>query len=622
MKANATPLLSIFDPKLRLEVPLFQRQYVWSRAHQWEPLWEDIARKFAEFLDGRQDAPVHFLGAMVLDQKFTPTTHVTRRQVIDGQQRLTTLQIFLAAYRDFCTAQDCLELAKECRSFTFNTGMMADPDVDRFKVWPTSLDRPQFIDVLTSESREALECKHPLVRRKYSKRPDPRPRMVEAYLYFYEQLSQFFIGSEEEVPIGGAYSICIRLEECLKALKSSLQVVVIDLEQGDDPQVIFETLNARGEPLLPADLLRNYIFLRAGRLNENQESLYETYWRAFDDDFWRQEVRQGRLNRPRSDQFMQHFLASRLSTDISAKHLYVEYKHWIEVGKPFETIQEELQTLARQREEFRRLIEPKKGDVLSRFATFLENFDVSTVFPPILFALDTCLENEQLDLIATHLESYILRRAFCGLTTKSYNRTFLALTKQLHSSPITGETISSFLAGLAGDSAEWPTDDVFREAWKTQHAYQVLNSSRINYLLRRLDETYFSEKNEHISISNPLTIEHILPNSWLEHWPLPDGSKGLTSAELSSDLHSEDRAEATRRRNALVHTIGNLTLLTKPLNSANSNSGWENKKHQILNNSLLSINSQLSTVESWDEKMITRRSEELFKRALKLWPHP
>ena len=118
-------------------------------------------------------------------------------------------------------------------------------------------------------------------------------------------------------------------DECFSALKSALQVVVIDLDRDDDPQVIFETLNARGEPLLPADLLRNFIFLRAARKKENPEKLYNEYWREFDDEFWRVEVRQGRLQRARSDLFMQHFLASRLTEDIPIKHLYVEYKWWI-----------------------------------------------------------------------------------------------------------------------------------------------------------------------------------------------------------------------------------------------------------------------------------------------------
>src|SRR5207248_3802332 len=129
-------------------------------------------RKFTEALEGRSDAPNHFLGAMVLDQKQTPTGHVGVRQIIDGQQRLTTLQIFLAAYRDFCKERDCQALATECDKFLFNTGMMADPEIDRFKVWPTQLDRPQFVDVIAGGSREEVLKRHPLRRRPYARRHD------------------------------------------------------------------------------------------------------------------------------------------------------------------------------------------------------------------------------------------------------------------------------------------------------------------------------------------------------------------------------------------------------------------------------------------------------------------
>ncbi len=112
MNANAVPLLAIFEPKRHMEVPLFQRQYVWGPEHQWQPLWEDLARKFTEYLEGRKDAPVHFLGAMVLDQKLTPTTHVEKRQVIDGQQRLITVQIALSALRDLCREQGFPDLGR------------------------------------------------------------------------------------------------------------------------------------------------------------------------------------------------------------------------------------------------------------------------------------------------------------------------------------------------------------------------------------------------------------------------------------------------------------------------------------------------------------------------------
>jgi len=270
---------------MRLEIPLFQRQYRWNRDDQWAPLWEDIERKFSEYLERGTEAPtVHFLGAMVLDQKQTPTSHVEQRQVIDGQQRLTTLQIFLAAFRDFCGEQGCEDLRQECVTYTLNRGMMADPLLDQYKVWQTQLDRSQFADVIGAGSRSLLEAKHPLVKRKFARKFDTRPPMVEAYLYFYNELNFYFLGDPSDAPVVHVEPLAARLEECLQALKNALQVVVIDLE-GDDAQVIFETLNARGAPLLPADLVRNYIFLRAARNEEPSEALYEEFWKPFDEPF-------------------------------------------------------------------------------------------------------------------------------------------------------------------------------------------------------------------------------------------------------------------------------------------------------------------------------------------------
>lgn len=414
MKANAIPLLAIFEKKMRLEIPLFQRQYCWKLEEQWEPLWEDIQRKFAEFLSGRKDGPIHFLGAMVLDQKQTPTTHVEKRLVIDGQQRLTTLQLFLAAFRDFCAEQQCTDLAKECESFTQNKGMMANAEVERFKVWPTQLDRAQFADVLSAGSKENLELKYPLKKRKYARKYDPRPGMVEAYIFFYGKLVEFFLGTETEPALYVDQPLAVRSEECFQALKNALQVVVIDLEQGDDAQVIFETLNARGEPLLPADLVRNYVFLRATRQGEDQERLYQEFWRTFDDPFWATEVRQGRLSRPRSDLFLQHFLASRLATDIPIRHLFVEYKYWIEQDKPYSSVREELAAVNRHGIAFRRMMEPSTADVLYPLSRFLDIFDMSTAYPLLLSLVDSGLKPEHWTELGIILESYILRRGVCG----------------------------------------------------------------------------------------------------------------------------------------------------------------------------------------------------------------
>lgn len=619
MDVHKSSLLAVFDAKQRLEVPLFQRQYVWSEEQQWLPLWEDIERKFTETLEGRKDAPNHFLGAMVLDQKQTPTGHVVVRQVIDGQQRLTTLQIFLSAYRDFCKDQKCIDLATECEKFLLNTGMMANPDVDKFKVWPTQLDRQQFSDIVSAGSREEVLNRHPLRKKPYARKPDPRPRMIEAYLFFYDCLKSFFLGEDNDLPLGADHSIATRVDECFQTLRSGLMVVVIDLQKDDDPQVIFETLNARGEPLLPADLLRNYIFFRAGREQLDVETVYEKYWSGFDEEFWRKEVKQGRLNRPRSDLFMQHFLASRQGQDIPIKHLYVEYRHWVEGAKPFPNVTEELATLARQREHFRRIVMPYEGDVIASLCHFLHAFDIRTAYPLLLALMDAEINDTEWRSISEILESYLLRRAVCNLGTKNYNRIFLSLTRNLRKEGFGATQLKDVLLGQTGESGEWPDDAAFREAWLHKTLYGPLNSPKLVHIYGRLNQTFMSTKSETLSFAMQPTVEHIMPQGWIKNWPLEDGSMGLNFIELYSAAEEDARAVGTRKRDRVVQTLGNLTILSSGLNSAQSNYAWEQKRPELMKHSLLPLNQSLLELTSWDEVAIQNRANQLFERSLKIW---
>lgn len=481
MDAGAATVLEIFEKKHRLEVPLFQRQYVWNEEHQWAPLWEDIVRKFSDYIEGRKDGPVHFLGAMVLDQKQTPTTHVEKRQVIDGQQRLTTLQIFLAAMRDFAREQRCEEVAQEFDSLTRNSGRMADPVTECYKVWPTQRDREQFCDVMDAGSKAKLEEKHPLIKKPRKRKAEPRPTMVEAYLFFHGEISDFFLGtSEEPLPPGGR-PLEERLDEALHALRAAFKVVVIDLGEGDDAQVIFETLNARGEPLLPADLLRNYIFLRAARHGESPEQLYETYWKPFDDALWRKEVRQGRLIRPRSDLFLQHYLSSRRFDEIPISHLFVEYKDWLAKAKPFPNVAAELLALANARENFRSVVVSGESTPLGAFGRFLEIFDVGTVWPLLLVILESRPGTEELAAMLCTLESYILRRAVCQLPTKAYNRMFLGVAAHVKKEGVSDSVLKARLSSQTGDTGIWPTDAAFSTAFTTTAGYHSLPQSRIVY---------------------------------------------------------------------------------------------------------------------------------------------
>jgi hypothetical protein len=299
----------------------------------------------------------------------------------------------------------------------------------------------------------------------------------------------------------------------------------------------------------------------------------------------------------------------------------VKYKFWIDRNRPFASVREELAALSSGGVSFRRMQDPQKDDLLFPLATFLRTFDISTVYPLLLFFTESKLTNEDWRQVSATLESYLLRRAVCNLTTKAYNRIFLNLTKALRRDGFSVGALQAFLMNQTGETVEWPTDEAFRVAWKSQPVYENLQQARIVHVLRRLSDSYFGSKSEHISIDSPLTVEHILPQNWVENWPLKDGSIGLTETEIwTAEDRTDPRAVMSEVRNRLLHTIGNLTILTQPLNSSVSNSAWDLKAAALLRASLLPINLQLYGVKEWDETIIEKRSDELFSRAIQIWP--
>lgn len=614
MQPHKRSLFDLFDSKRRYVVPLFQRQYVWNREGQWEPLWEDIQRKFVEKLH-EGDGPPHFLGAMVIEQKETFGNEIPAHLVIDGQQRLTTFQIFLSAFRDVCQELGETDFADECHTHLVNKGVMSNPDEERYKVWPTNLDRDQFRDVIDSMSRVELEKKHPLIRGKHARKAKPRPLMVECYFFFYSCLRGLL--SEEQPGV----TTHIKVQRLFEALRKSLQIVTIELEGNDDPQVIFETLNARGEPLLASDLLRNFIFYRAAEKHESQEDLYNTYWLSFDEPFWRKEEKQGRLNRPRSDMFLQHYLALQRREEINIGHLFAEYKYWITASHPFQTVREELVEMDKYRGYFKRLVEPDEETRFGSFARALQVFDIRTIYPLVLHLLNRDLDDETADGIFMDLESYVVRRAVCNLTTKNYNRHFLSLLSKLPTFTLTREGFRDVLLGQQGDSSIWPRDEQFQKAWLEIPVYENLSAVRVQWMLRRIEDRLRLSKSEDVEIKSSMTIEHILPQEWLANWPLPNGKPGVRWFERLNVGENMEEVELSIRRDSVKHTFGNLTLLTHPLNTSVSNSSYEGKRSEILKNSALALNRYFQDVTAWDENAIRERGRSLFELARQIWPY-
>jgi hypothetical protein len=192
MKAGPIEVGKLLQNQYRYCVPIYQRHYVWRRQKQWEPFWNDIRAKAMERLSGRERRFSHYMGAVVLETRggFS-ARRVPAFQVVDGQQRLTTFQIFLAAARDYAEFIGHKSAAERIRSYLLNRDahLMEDPDIEIFKVWPTEADRQVFTNVINLGGRAALRKKY---RQHFYKRRDrirdyrTTPRILAAYGYFFD----------------------------------------------------------------------------------------------------------------------------------------------------------------------------------------------------------------------------------------------------------------------------------------------------------------------------------------------------------------------------------------------------------------------------------------------------
>lgn len=604
MQAHPRSVFHLFDGKRRYVVPLFQRQYVWNREDQWERLWEDITRAYDRRAEQGKTRP-HFMGAVVLEQVRTFGNQIQAHLIIDGQQRLTTFQILLSAFRDVAKTQGREEYATEIERYLLNTGIMEKPDEEKFKLWPTRTDQPQFVWVVGGEALDDLR----------NRKQTHHGQIAAGYMYFFEAIQTFVKQRSESEKTGSA------LERLFQVVRDDLELVSIELEDEDDPQVIFETLNAHGEPLLASDLLRNFLFWRASRNEEDRDRLYEELWLPLEDPFWKKEERVGRLKRPRIDVFLQYFLEARTASEINVGRLFHEYKGWIVAEKPFKNVEAELTTLRAYADNYQRIIFADDEQPYGPHVKRLRQLDVGTMTPLLLqiFA-DEQLDDAEKASIVIDLESYIVRRMVCGLTPKNYNNVFLQVVKEIHKKSLRHDVVRRALSSFQGDASLWPDDRQFQEAWLTRRVYREIKPAfRIELILSAIEAALRSAKSESIVIKSSLTIEHVLPQQWYETWPLADGS--IAQDSMTRFLNNVQSPEADLR-DSLVDTFGNLTLLTQQLNSSISNGPFELKRPEICKQSALALNRYFQDVAEWSPTSIQARGKQLFDIAASVWPAP
>lgn len=597
MQTGTHSIKVVFGNDTRLLVPLFQRPYVWQREAQWEPLWQDVS-SVADRLQRRLEARPHFLGAIVLDQVLTPLGRAPTRMIVDGQQRLTTIQILLEAFADACASSGSYQYHDSVRRLTRNEPLVCVEPDDEFKVWPTNVDQHQYRSVMLAPTPAAVDAQS-----------FPAPHLIaDAYRFFHQQITDWLgpQGPERDE----------RLKALYTALGDGLRMVVIYLDNDDDAQMIFETLNARGTPLLPSDLVKNYLLHRGVNEGERAETLYERYWHAFDRDasYWRKEIGVGRSKRARIDLYLQHYLTLKTRDEVPVGQLYTAFRQHANDS-----------TTAKARDHLTSLHD--YGQVYKDFDTYdaarepsrkelfflrLRQMDTTTPYPFLLelFARPNQADG-QVDQVLLSIESFLVRRMVCHMTAKMYNRLFIEMIPLLDSAENElAARVRDHLRSQTADSMLWPDDALFRDAWLNSPLYLQIQRNRITMLLEALNRQLTTDRTERVAILSRLTIEHLMPQGWLAHWPI--------AVDLPAD-------EARARRDKLIHTLGNLTLLTSSLNPAVSNGQWDQKRPAIGAHSALTLNRKLASEpewQEWNEQAILRRAESLFRVATRIWPYP
>jgi hypothetical protein len=593
----------VFMQPQRLIVPLFQRPYVWNKENQWAPLWADVTRVAERLLgDPHGKHQPHFLGAVVLQQVQNQTGSMQERTVIDGQQRLTTLQLLLDALHAELHAVGATQPAMRVEALVTNAEPFWEGPDDRFKVWPTNRDRPAFNEVMGAAPPVA-----------YSDLSNRTARLVAAHRFFAEQAREWLArNGDDDIP-----ERAVALERSVREL---LQIVVIDLTADENAQEIFETLNARGAQLTAADLIKNFIFQRLMESGVNVEAAYERNWKEFETGFWETEISFGRIRYSRSSIFLNHWLIAHTGEEIVAREVFTRFKLYSD-HQAGTAMPELLEQVRRSAAVYRSFVESAANftgpiDRLGLFAYRTSTLE-SEVFKPLILLLfdpeQSPIAERQTRKALDVLESWLVRRMLVRASTSSYTQIAAELITQVRKSERdqAGDTIEAFFRNQSVVSRYWPDDDELRSELRSLLAFTRLRRGRLRMVLEATEDHRRGWMGTTEGLGGQrvprgkYAIEHVMPRKWSAHWP------------LGADATEGERDQA-------VHRLGNLTLLTGRLNSKVSNGPWLGKRAALKEHDVLKLNIDLLDAggELWNEESIRRRTDVLIQSIIEIWPVP
>lgn len=625
MKSETLTVQQVFQDRRQYCVPFYQRAYVWTQRNQWSALLEDITEKAQARLSGIKPTP-HFLGAVVLEPQLkNGLLGVDTLHIIDGQQRLTTLQYILASIRLALREIDLSDLEMlvlPCLQNT-NEATMRNKEVERFKLWPTFRDQSHFIQSLNIDHVDDLRrvfpdsfTLHGTLRKHFN-----HPPSLEA-LWFFSGAFIKWISLEGRSPQENAVAL-------IEAVLTDLKLVSISLEAEDDAQIIFETLNGRGAELHATDLIRNYIFMRAEHDDIDAAALYENDWKPFEDLYWTEKQRRGRINKPRLEWLIHTTLQAEKQSEVDLSRLYNEYRDYVGKGLPSRRADQQVELLNRYALRYKELIGGVGTTPIAYFGRRIAAYDMTTIYPLALLISVAEIPDAEKTAMYNDLVSFVVRRAVCGLTPKNYNNVFMNVLRHLAKTSISSIELRNILNSLNGEASRCPGDSEFLNACITAPLYPGrLDAQKIRSMLTEIEgELRRSVKTEEPFIPNlsSLDIEHIMPQNWYSHWSLENGNTVADSDAMAVSQIVLAGAELTpeqqlvRKRQQAIATLGNLTLLNLSVNRSVQHSAFLKKRDALIAHTSLRLNVPLIVKDKWDENEILARGELLGNAALKVW---
>ncbi len=523
-------------------IPIYQRVYSWEKK-QCKQLWDDIIK-----IGGNDKMDRHFIGSIlyVLDG-ITHSDNVLL--IIDGQQRLTTITLLLTALRNHWSDKR-KEIENHC---LINSDKHGDK---KFRLILSESDKDTLLYLIDKDRRKPSELSL---------------KIMENFKLFEEWVSN-----------------TDKLEMIFKGLEK-LMIVEIALEKGkDDPQLIFESMNSKGMELVQTDLIRNYIVMETEV--EKQEGFYNKYWRAMEEEF--------KQNKKLFDRFVRHYLTIKTREIPNINKVYVVLKDYQQ--KEGIGIEDLLKDLQKYCGYFCRIVFKKEDDKgLNKALGFLVDLEMDVIYPLLLELYsdysDGVLSKADFIPIIALIESYICRRAVCGLGANSLNKVFPSFTKHIQKDEYFKSLKAHF--GYLTEKQRFPNNNEFKDCFITIDFYKFKKNK---YFFERLENF---DRKERV-YTHEYTTEHIMPQELTEEWERDLG-------ENFQEIHDK-----------YLHTIGNLTLTG--YNSKYSNKSFQEKQgmEKGFKDSPLRLNQGLRDLESFGEEEIKKRANVLADLALKIWTYP